>query len=99
MKYQQLDLFTDYEKEFQKQQQVKIEQKKERSLQKARLEIQKKYGKNAILRGMNLLEGAMTRERSPDWRSQRVKVNVQEYADIIEMQHPISKSNAPVANP
>ena len=64
MKYEQLDLFTDYEKEFQKQQQVKIEQKKERSLQKARLEIQKKYGKNAILRGMNLLEGAMTRERN-----------------------------------
>ena len=64
VKYEQLDLFTDYEKEFQKQQQVKIEQKKERSLQKARLEIQKKYGKNAILRGMNLLEGAMTRERN-----------------------------------
>lgn len=62
--YEQLDLFTDYEKEFQKQQLVKTKRKKERSLQEAVLEIQRKYGKNAVLRGMNLLEGAMTRERN-----------------------------------
>lgn len=62
--YEQLDLFTDYEKEFQKQQLVKTKRKKERSLQEAVLEIQRKYGKNAVLRGMNLLEGAMTKERN-----------------------------------
>jgi DNA polymerase V len=38
--------------------------KKERALQEAELKIQKKFGKNAILKGMNLKEGAMTIERN-----------------------------------
>ncbi len=33
-------------------------------MQQAMLAIQKKYGKNAILKGMNLEEGAMARERN-----------------------------------
>ena len=33
-------------------------------MQHAILDIQKKYGKNAILKGMNFEEGAMTRERN-----------------------------------
>ena len=37
---------------------------KEDSLQRARLEIMKKFGKNAILKGMNLEEGATTRDRN-----------------------------------
>ena len=37
---------------------------KERKLQKATLAIQGKYGKNALLKGMNFLEGATTRERN-----------------------------------
>ena len=37
---------------------------KEDSLQKARLEIIRKYGKNAILKGTNLEEGATTRDRN-----------------------------------
>lgn len=37
---------------------------KEDKLQEARLNIIKKFGKNAILKGMNLEEGAMTRERN-----------------------------------
>ena len=41
-----------------------LNQEKEDSLQKARLEIMKKYGKNAILKGMNLQEGATTRDRN-----------------------------------
>ena len=36
---------------------------KEKNLQKATLKIKQKYGKNAILKGMNLEEGATTRER------------------------------------
>lgn len=40
------------------------EREKERSVQKAMLEIKKKYGKNAILKGMNLEEGATARERN-----------------------------------
>ena len=33
-------------------------------IQHAVLDIQKKFGKNAVLKGMNLEEGAMTRERN-----------------------------------
>lgn len=49
----QFDLFTDTEK-----------QEKEKSLQKAMLGIKKKYGKNAVLKGTNYLEGATMRERN-----------------------------------
>ncbi len=37
---------------------------REKRMQKAILDIQKKFGKNAILKGMNLEDGAMTRERN-----------------------------------
>lgn len=56
----QLDLFTDYSK-------IKAEEdalKKERSLQNAMLRIQKRYGKNAILKGTNLHDCATTVERN-----------------------------------
>lgn len=62
--FEQLDLFTDYdalEKEREKQQQ---ELDKEKKLQHAIIDIQKKFGKNAVLKGMNLEEGAMTKERN-----------------------------------
>lgn len=58
--FQQLDLFTDY-KNLEEQQQAEDEEKR---LQKAMLSIKKRYGKNAILKGMNLEEGAMTIERN-----------------------------------
>lgn len=51
--YVQLDLFTDPE-----------EIAKERKLQEAMLHIKKKYGKNAVLRGTDLEEGATMRERN-----------------------------------
>ena len=51
--FEQLDIFTDP---------VKLEQ--EKRLQNAMLTIQDKYGKNAILKGTNYLEGATTRERN-----------------------------------
>ena len=41
-----------------------LNQDKENSLQKARLEIMRKYGKNAILKGMDLEEGATTIDRN-----------------------------------
>lgn len=55
--YRQLDFFTDYAA-------LKKEQEKERKLQKSLLDIKKKYGKNAILRGISYEEGATTRERN-----------------------------------
>ena len=51
--YLQYDLFVD-----------PAEREKERSIQKAMLDIKKKFGKNAILKGMNLEEGATARERN-----------------------------------
>lgn len=51
--YQQYSFFTDYE-----------ESQKNRKIQKAVLDIKKKYGKNAILKGMNLEDSATTKERN-----------------------------------
>ena len=50
--YEQIDLFTDYEK---KKEDDKKEQR-EHEMQKAIIDIKKKYGKNAIIKGMNLEE-------------------------------------------
>ncbi len=62
--YEQLDLFTDYE-EARKQRKDEDEKlAKEKALQLATLDIKNKYGKNAILKGTNFLEGAMTIERN-----------------------------------
>ena len=61
---EQLDFFTDYEEENKKAEQVKQAQEKEKKSQKAVLEIKKKYGKNAILKGMNLENGATAKERN-----------------------------------
>lgn len=60
----QLDLFTDYEAlERQRQEEEKVLER-EKKMQQAVLEIKKKYGKNAILKGMNLEEGATTTKRN-----------------------------------
>ncbi len=62
--FEQMDLFTDYEKLEREREKEKEEQSKEKKLQHAMLDIQKRYGKNAILKGMNLEEGAMTISRN-----------------------------------
>lgn len=61
--YQQMDLFSYLEPE-DKQKQKGQELEREKKMQQAMLDIKKKYGKNAILKGMNLEEGAMTVERN-----------------------------------
>lgn len=62
--YEQLNLFTDYEVEKEKKAKEEAKLEKEKSMQKAMLNIKKKYGKNAILKGMNLQEGATAKERN-----------------------------------
>lgn len=62
--YEQLDLFTDYEALERERQAKALEIKKENRLQHAVLDIKKKYGKNALLKGMNLEEGGTTIERN-----------------------------------
>lgn len=62
--YEQLDLFTDYAAiEKRKEEEQKILEK-ERKMQQAMLSIKKKFGKNAILKGMNLQEGATAQDRN-----------------------------------
>ena len=61
---EQLDLFTDIEEMDRLRQKEEAAEWKEKQLQKAILHIHKKYGKNALLKGMNLLEGATMRERN-----------------------------------
>ena len=61
---EQLDMFTDYDglRERGKAEREALE--KERRRQQAVLEIKKRYGKNAILRGMNFQEGATAIKRN-----------------------------------
>ncbi|WP_313578383.1 Y-family DNA polymerase [Lacrimispora sp.] len=62
--FEQLDLFTDYGAVQAKKEEEEAELAREKSMQKAMLEIKKKFGKNAILKGMNLEEGATTLDRN-----------------------------------
>lgn len=61
-RYEQIDLFNNY-KEVEAN---KNKEKKERNLQRSILNIKKKYGKNAILKGMNFEDGATTIERNEE---------------------------------
>ena len=60
----QLDLFSAPEEQIQLYEQTRAAEEKEHRLQQATLKIQEKYGKNAILKGMNFLEGGTTIERN-----------------------------------
>ncbi len=62
--YEQLNLFTDYGKLNKQQEEEKEALGKERKLQQTMLELKKRYGKNAVLKGMNLEEGATAKERN-----------------------------------
>jgi len=64
LKGEQLDMFTDYEA---LEKQIEAENAmlmREKRMQKAVIELKKRYGKNIILRGMNLCEAATARERN-----------------------------------
>ena len=57
---EQLDLFTDYAAK----KEIAVSHSRERKIQEAMLDIRKKYGKNSILKGLNLEEGATAKERN-----------------------------------
>ncbi len=61
---EQLDLFTDFDAEERRRALDDAALARERKQQEAVLTIRKKFGKNAILKGMNLAEGATTIERN-----------------------------------
>ena len=61
--YQQMNLFTDYLAKDEKQEED-ANMEREKRVQEAMLSIKKRYGKNAVLKGMNLQEGATAQERN-----------------------------------
>ena len=62
--FEQMDLFTDYDAVQEEREAEKKARQKEKRMQKAVLDIKNKYGKNAVLKGMNLQDGATARERN-----------------------------------
>ena len=58
--YEQMNLFTDYAAREKEEQALE----KEHQMQEAMLKIKDRFGKNAILKGVNFLEGATGRERN-----------------------------------
>lgn len=60
----QLELFSDYEEVERQKAEKKRKDERERALQRATLQLQGRFGKNAVLRGMNLMEGGTTIERN-----------------------------------
>ena len=62
--FEQMELFTDYAAVEKKREEEEARLAKERKMQEAMLTVKKKYGKNAMLKGMNLQEGATTIERN-----------------------------------
>ena len=63
-KYEQLNLFINYEEEDKKRAENKKHEESEKNIQKAMLDIKKKYGKNAIIKGMNLQKEGTTIARN-----------------------------------
>lgn len=62
--YEQLNLFINYEEEDKKRAENKKHEESEKNIQKAMLDIKKKYGKNAIIKGMNLQKEGTTIARN-----------------------------------
>lgn len=58
--YEQLNLFTDFSEKQKREAQLK----KERSLQETTVKLRNRFGKNAVLKGTNLQEGATTMDRN-----------------------------------
>ncbi len=61
---EQLDMFTDYQRQAEEEQREQQALEKERNAREAMLKIRKKYGKNAILRATSLQEGATAMDRN-----------------------------------
>ncbi len=64
IKVQQFDLFSDPEKIIRYEEMEKIQEQKEEDLAKAIISIKNRFGKNAILKGTNLEEGATGKQRN-----------------------------------
>jgi len=63
-KEEQLSMFADYDAEAKEKEAEAAALEKERRMQETVINIKKKYGKNAIMKGMNLREGATAKDRN-----------------------------------
>ena len=79
---QQLDLFTDYEALEKRKQEEQAKLDKERRMQEAQLKIKQRFGKNAILRGLNFEEGATAKERNKQIGGHRAGVALNEKGEM-----------------
>ena len=61
---EQLSLFVNYEERDKKRAEEEEALRKEKALQEATLSIKKRFGKNAILKGINFEEGATGKDRN-----------------------------------
>lgn len=61
---EQLDLFTDYSEKKKLEEKEAADREKEKKLQQALLSIKHKFGKNAVLKGVSLEEGATAKDRN-----------------------------------
>lgn len=62
--YEQIDLFTDYDALNEKREKQEKKLQKERRIQETMIDIKQRFGKNAIIKGTNLQDGATTVERN-----------------------------------
>ena len=64
IEFEQMDLFTDYAAVEAQRKQEQAELDRVRKMQEVMLTIKNKFGKNAILKGMNLEDGATAKDRN-----------------------------------
>ena len=62
--FEQLDLFTNYAAVQEQQEREAADLEREKKVQRTVLDIKKRFGKNAILKGMNFQEGATAKDRN-----------------------------------
>ena len=60
----QLDLFSDHEAEEKRKEAEEAEIARERRLQQAQVALKRRFGKNAVLKGLNFEEGATAKQRN-----------------------------------
>lgn len=60
----QLDFFTDWQAQEAQSQAEEAVLRKERSIQEALVHLRNRFGRNAVLKGMSLQEGATARQRN-----------------------------------
>ena len=77
--YEQVNLFTNYGKLAEKEKEEKVKLEKEKKIQNTIIDLKNRFGKNAIIKGMDLEEDATTIQRNGQigeksiWHSQQIK--------------------------